>query len=190
MDSGASTGISLGSVGTSANQGGQPIVLHYRDENNADKMGHINVDAAGNLLLQSGNNGDGTATINQNSLLITNGRLQDQAVPLTCGANSSVAIDANQGNYFTCSITSNVAVTIQAPSNNPSASRSQIIAIAIRNASGGSLARSPTFSRSARGYRFSQVTNPANNTQVLYTFRWDPVQSFWYEVGTHQAVGL
>src|SRR6266576_2587059 len=188
-DSAASTGLSLGSSGSSAKQGGQPIVLHYRDDANTDKWGQINVDAAGNLLLRAGNNGDGTATINQNSLFVSNGRLEDETVDLTCGANPVVTVDAARGNYFTCNITSDVAVTIQAPANNPPASRSQVMTIAIRNTSGGPLRKAPTFSRSARGYRFSAVTNPANNTQVLYTYRWDPGQSLWYEVGTHQAAG-
>ncbi len=190
-DSAASTGISLGSVGTSPNQGGQPIVLHYRDDNNADQAAQINVDGAGNLVMRSGDNGNGTATINTNSFLIARGRLQDAAAVLDCGLNHAIAIDVTAGNYFTCNITSNVAVTIGAPSNSPAGStRTQLITIALRNSSGGSLTKAPTFARSARGFRFSPVTNPANNTQVLYTFRWDPVQSLWYEVGTHQPIGL
>jgi hypothetical protein len=190
-DSGASTGLSLGSLGSSPNQGGQPIVLHYRDNNNHDRTAQINVDGSGNLLLQSGDKGNGTATINPNSFLIANGRLEDAAIRLNCGATQVIVIDASQGNYFICQVTSNVAVTIQPPIDSPSiSSRSQLITIAIRNASGGALRQAPTFSRSAGGYKFSPVTNPANNTQVLYTFRWDPIESFWYEVGVHQASGL
>jgi len=191
VDSGASTGLSLGSVGTSPKQGGQPIVLHYRDANNDDKAAQINVDAAGNLLLQSGDNGNETETINLNSLLVSHGRLEDQAVALPCGGSREVSLDAKDGNYFTCNITSNVPVTILPPTHNPSTpSRSQTITIAIRNASGGALSKAPTFSTAAGGYRVSPVTNPANETQVLYLFRWDPTQRLWFEVGTHQSGGL
>jgi hypothetical protein len=190
-DSGASTGISLGALGTSPRQGGQPIVLHYRDATGADNSGQINVDEAGNLLLGAGNKGNGTETINQNSLLVTDGRLQDVAVVLACGSHENVPIDASQGNYFICDITSDVSVTIQPPTNHPSTpTRSQLITIAIRNSSGRQLTKAPRFSIASLGFKVSPVTNPANQTQVLYTFRWDPTQAFWYEVGIHQANSL
>ncbi len=190
-DSGASTGLSLGSVGSSPNQGGQPIVLHYRNAGNDDKTAQINVDAAGNLLLRSGNEDNRTATMIQSPLLVANGRVEDASVTLDCGSKTTVAIDAGEGNYFTCNITSNVPVVVQPPNNSPRGqSTSQLIMIAIRNSSGTQLQTPPTFSRSPGGFRFSQVANPGNNMQVLYTFRWDPAQSLWYEVGTHQAAGL
>jgi hypothetical protein len=190
-DSGASTGLSLGSVGSSARQGGQPIVLHYRDEENVDRTGQINVDAAGNLLLRSGNGGRGTETMNLNSFQVLNGRFQDAAVALPCGSSAEVSIDADSGDYFTCNITANIAVTIQPPTHNPSGSaHSQLITIAVRNSSGGPLSKAPSFGKGPGGFKVSPVSNPPDQTQVLYMFRWDPVQAYWYEVGTHQSVGL
>ena len=105
-------------------------------------------------------------------------------------SGTTPALDASKGNYFTLNITSNIAVTIAVPTNAPPAGQSQEITVAIRNGSGGALSTAPTFNTGAGGFKFSAVTNPANGTQVLYKFRWDGVQSFWYEVGTHQAAGL
>jgi hypothetical protein len=120
----------------------------------------------------------------------TGASLNDIPVALTCGSATTPAIDVSAGNYFTCNITSNVAVTVAVPSNNPPAGSSEEIKIVFRNTSGGALTTAPTFNGGAGGFKFSAVTNPANGTQVVYTFRWDPVQSFWYEVGTHAAAGL
>jgi hypothetical protein len=114
--------------------------------------------------------------------------MQDRSVALTSG--TAPALDAKLGDHFTLTITSNIAVVIAVPSNRPAAGFSQDIAITIRNGSGGALSTAPTFNTGANGFKFSTVTNPANGTQVTYRFRWDPVQSFWYEVGTHQAAGL
>lgn len=127
------------------------------------------------------------------------GSTVDTERALTWGATP--ALDVGQANYFTLNATSNIAAVIAIPTNNPPASGngfvvgsqyalSQEIAIAIRNSSGGALSTAPTFNTGAGGFKFSAVTNPANGTQVVYRFRWDPVQSFWYEVGTHLAAGL
>lgn len=116
-------------------------------------------------------------------------RFVDSAVALTSGA--APALDASAGSYFTLAILTNIAVTIAIPSNAPPTGQSQTIMIAIRNASGGALTNgAPTFNTGAGGFKFAAVATPANGTQVVYTFRWDPVQSFWYEVGSHQASGL
>lgn len=116
------------------------------------------------------------------------GARQEVSVALVSG--TTPALDASKGNYFTLNITSNIAVVIAVPANPPAAGLSQRIRIAMRNGSGGALTTPPTFNTGANGFKFSAVTNPANGTQVVYDFEWDPVQSFWYEVGTHQAAGL
>lgn len=99
------------------------------------------------------------------------------------------AIDVSKGNYFTLTITTNIAVVIAVPTGRPFQG-GQEITIAMRNGSGGVLTTPPTFNAGANGFKFSTVTNPANGTQVLYKFRWDPIQSFWYEIGTHLAAGI
>lgn len=114
--------------------------------------------------------------------------VQHRAVALVSGA--APALNASLGNYFTLAILTNIAVVIAVPSLPPPAGFTQDIDIAIRNASGGALTTPPTFNTGAGGFKFSAVTNPGNGTQVVYRFRWDPVQSFWYEVGTHLAAGL
>lgn len=116
------------------------------------------------------------------------GQMTDRHVVMTHGATP--ACNVALGNFFTLSITANIAVVIAVPTGAPPAGFSQEITIVIRNASGGALSTAPTFNTGAGGFRFAAVTNPANGTQVAYKFRWDPVQSLWYEVGTHLAAGL
>lgn len=102
---------------------------------------------------------------------------------LTCGAGTTPAIDVTQGNYFTCNITANVAVVVAVPSNRPPAGGSERIRIALRNSSGGALTTAPTFNAGANGFKFTGTCNPANATQCVWDFVFDPVQSFWYQVG-------
>lgn len=115
-------------------------------------------------------------------------RFLDSAVALTSG--TTPALDASAGSYFTLAVLTNIAAVIAVPTNAPGAGMSQEITIAMRNGSGGALGTAPTFNTGAGGFKFSAVTNPGNGTQVEYKFRWDPVQSFWYEVGTHLAAGI
>lgn len=112
----------------------------------------------------------------------------DTAVALVSG--TTPALNAALGTYFTLSVLTNIAAVIAVPTNAPAAGQSKRIRIAMRNGSGGVLTTAPTFNTGAGGFKFSAVTNPANGLQVLYTFDWDPVQSFWYEVSTHLAAGL
>src|SRR2546422_3026354 len=130
----------------------------------------------------------GTNFAGQQAILQLPGIIRDTPVALTSGATP--AIDASTGTYFTLAILTNIAVTIGVPTNPPTAGQSQDIVIAIRNSSGGALGTAPTFNTGANGFKFAAVTNPANGTQVEYRFRWDPVQSFWLEVGTHLAAGI
>jgi len=128
------------------------------------------------------------ATLISGQMLYRFEAIQDGQYALVSGVTP--AIDTTKGNYYTLAILTNIAVVIAVPLNPPSAGYSQEITIAIRNSSGGALATAPTFNGGANGFKFSAVTNPANGTQVLYKFRWDSVQSFWYEVGTHLAAGI
>jgi len=114
--------------------------------------------------------------------------VEDRAVAMISGV--APALDASLGNIFTLTILTNIAVVVAVPTNQPQAGFSKDIVVVIRNGSGGALSTAPTFNTGANGFKFSAVTNPANSTQVVYRFRWDPVQSFWYEVGTHLAAGL
>lgn len=138
---------------------------------------------SGNHVIWKGSNFAGQQTI-----LTTPGLIRDTAFALTSGV--APAIDASMGTYFTLAILTNIAVVIGVPANPPPVGQSQDLVIAIRNVSGGVLTTPPTFNTGAGGFKFSAVTNPANGTQVEYRFRWDPVQSFFYEVGTHLAAGL
>lgn len=113
--------------------------------------------------------------------------IADGSVALVSG--TTPAINVSKGNYFTLSILTNIAVVIAVPTGRPFQG-GQEITIAMRNASGGALTTPPTFNTGANGFKFSTVTNPGNGTQVLYKFRWDSVQSFWYEIGTHLAAGI
>lgn len=182
-DSGASIGLSLGSVGNSASQAGQPLVFTYRDAGNVSRSGQFNLDASGNMNYTSAA-GSATQHIFSNPVILSGGRMQDGAFALTCGAGTTPAIDASQGNSFTCNITSNVAVVLAVPSNTPATSaRSQLIRIAFRNSSGGVLGTAPTFNTGANGFKFTGTCNPANGTQCVWLFSFDQLQGFWYQVG-------
>lgn len=106
--------------------------------------------------------------------------IRNGPVVLTPGV--APALDPSLGNYFTLNITSDIAVVIAPPS--PSPTTTQTITIAIRNSSGGVLSAIPTFSGAAGGFKFSPVTPVPNGKQVIYQFCWDPLQAFWYQVGT------
>lgn len=112
----------------------------------------------------------------------------DKSLALAAGA--SVALDASQANYFTINITSNIAVVVAVPTNPPTKGGGQRIEVQFRNSSGGALSTAPTFATASGGFVFSAVTNPANGTKVVYSFRWDPSVFFWVEVGTHLAAGI
>lgn len=115
--------------------------------------------------------------------------VRQKSVALTSGATP--ALNADDGNLFTLSITSDIAVTIAVPLNPPAAGFTQRMTVVIRNASGGALTNTPGFNSGANGFKLNgSATKPANGTEVPYDFQWDPVQSFWYEVGTHAAAGL
>lgn len=112
--------------------------------------------------------------------------LADGQVPLTSG--TTPALDAGKGNSFTLNILANIAVVVAVPVNPPPAGFSQTITVALRNSSGGALGTAPTFNTGAGGFKLNAaVVNPANGTQVEYTFRWDSVQRLWYEIGSHLA---
>ena len=105
-------------------------------------------------------------------------------------SSTTPALDAALGNYFRCSINSNIAVVVQVPTNKPAAGESQELTIEFINASGGALGTAPTFATGADGFLFSTVTNPASGTSVFYKFRWSSPRSRWVEVGTHLAAGI
>jgi len=112
----------------------------------------------------------------------------DGQVALASGATPT--LDASQAAYFTLAITSNIAVVIGVPFVPPSVNYSKEITIAIRNSSGGALTTAPTFNTGANGFKFAggSIVNPANGTEVLYKWRWDPVQSFWYLLAVSTAL--
>lgn len=109
---------------------------------------------------------------------------------LGLASSTTPALDAALGNYFRCSITSNIAVVVQVPSNAPAAGLSQELTIEFINTSGGALTTPPTFIGGAGGFLFSAVTNPGNGLSVMYRFRWSSPKNSWIEVGTHLAAGL
>lgn len=119
-----------------------------------------------------------------------NGGIQDKQIALTGAA--STAIDVQDANLFTITVGSNIAVVVQPPTGNPPSNQSQLITVIFRNTSGGALTTAPTFSAAAGGFKFTagSIVNPTNGTEVAYTFRWDPTQSFWYEVDTPIATPL
>lgn len=181
QDSAAATGMDLGSTGKGPSTGSQPIVLHWRDGSSVSQTTQINADGSGNLTLTAGSSSN---VIVSSPMLVSGGRVQDAAVALTCGGSTTPAINVAQGNYFTCNITSNVAVVLAVPTNNPSTStRSQLIRVAFRNSSGGALGTAPTFNAGAGGYKFTGTCNPANGTQCVWAFTFDQGQGFWYLVG-------
>lgn len=99
---------------------------------------------------------------------------------LTCGSGTTPGIDVSTGNYFTCNITSNVAVVLSVPTNNPPTGSSQTITVAFRNTSGGALTTAPTFNTGAGGFVFGASTcNPTNGTQCQWTWAWDGTQTKW-----------
>lgn len=102
------------------------------------------------------------------------------------------AIDVSNGNYFTLAILTNIAVVVAVPTNGPLQTLplnfSKEITIAIRNASGGALTTPATFNAGANGFKFNGTVSPANGLQVEVKFRWDPVQSFWYEIARGAAL--
>lgn len=121
--------------------------------------------------------------------LRTNLAFTDGAQATTCSTTPAIA--NGFGNYFTCNITANIAAVVQPPNFAIPAGQSQLITIALRNSSGGALGTAPTFSTAATGFKLGGLTivNPANGTQVLYTWRWDPVQSFWYPAAAAPTAG-
>lgn len=129
---------------------------------------------------------DGKNTFHRIEVSRTQTGTPDGAAALTCGGSTTPAIDASLAAYYTCNITANVAVVLAVPTNSPGAGWSKMITVAFRNSSGGALTTAPTFNTGAGGFKFAaaSIVNPTNGTQVLYTWRWDPVQSFWYEVDT------
>jgi hypothetical protein len=128
------------------------------------------------------------------------GSVFDVGYALTWGATP--AINVGLANYFTLNATSNIAAVVAVPTGNPPAagaglstfmatySISQEMTIAVRNSSGGALGTAPTFNTGAGGFKFAggSIVNPANGTEVLYKWRWDPVQSFWYLVAVSTAL--
>lgn len=142
-------------------------------------------------IIGTGTNGPlGTAGIAIGSSSLSVGRrIIDGESALTSG--TTPALDASLGNYFTLNITSNIAVVVAVPTNFPSGTVSQEMVVAIRNGSGGVLTTPPTFNTGAQGFKFPAgvIVNPGNGLQVLYTFRWDAAQGFWYLMGAPTTVG-
>lgn len=105
-------------------------------------------------------------------------------------SSTTPALDAALGNYFRCSIATNIAVVVQVPTNKPAGGESQELTIEFINSSGGALSTAPTFATGTDGFLVSTVTNPANGTSIFYKFRWSSPRSRWVEVGTHLAAGI
>jgi len=121
-------------------------------------------------------------------VIFSNQGTNDGSFALTSGPTP--AVNARNGNYQTLSVLTNIAVVIAVPTNPPATGFSQDLFIAIRNASGGALTTAPTFNTGAGGFKFAggSIVNPANGTQVIYHWRWDPVQSFYCLVAVSGAL--
>lgn len=181
---------------TGAQLSGRPLFILCNDENttirdaNNGGGGHIRNFGRRDIICHTGavveyRFADGPATWVQAAPAAgyTGSTYTDIPFALTCGAGTTPAIDVTQGNYFTCNITANVAVVVAVPTNRPPAAGSERIRIALRNSSGGALTTAPTFNAGANGFKFTGSCNPANATQCVWDFVFDPVQSFWYQVG-------
>lgn len=184
-DSGAAFFAQAGALGTQASQNSQPFTACYRDGSATSICRNIlQLDFVGNNNLSTGLGGatGGFSTNINNSFLLVQGGIRDAASALVCGAATTPAIDVRAGDYFTCNITANVAVVVAVPTANPTAGQGQEIVVALRNGSGGALTTAPTFNIGAGGFKFAggSIVNPGNGTQVLYTWRFDQLQGFWY----------
>ena len=117
-----------------------------------------------------------------------NAATNDGSVALVSG--TTPAVNARAGNYQTLTVLTNIAVVIAVPTNPPAAGQSQDLFITIRNGSGGALTTAPTFNTGAGGFKFSagSIVNMANGTQVVYHWRWDNAQSFYYLVTASLAL--
>lgn len=118
----------------------------------------------------------------------SNATIVDGTFALTSGATP--AVNSRLGNYQTLAILTNIAVVVAVPSNPPAAGQSQDLYITIRNSSGGALTTPPTFNTGAGGFKFAggSIVNPGNGTQVVYHWRWDVVQGFYYLVAVSAAL--
>ena len=184
-DSGAAIFAQAGALGSQASQNSQPYDACYRNAGDTEVCSNLlQYDFVGNLDLCIGCAGATNAITTNivNSQLYAEAGILQTEIPLTCGAATAPAIDVRRGTYFTCDITSNVAVVVAVPAANPGAGRTQRITVALYNGSGGALTTAPTFNTSAGGYKGGlTLCNPTNGTQCLWTFVWDVVQGFWYE---------
>jgi hypothetical protein len=103
-----------------------------------------------------------------------NGGIQDKVFVVN-PAIATQPINVQDGNNFEYNITSNIAVVVQTPTNNPPANQTQELTVTFFNQSGGALGTAPTFTAGAGAFLLSAaVVNPANTTAVTYVFRWSP----------------
>lgn len=102
---------------------------------------------------------------------------------------AAVAVDANAGNRFFLTATSNIAATISAPTNPPLLSaQTQTIEFVIFNNSGGALTTPVAFAAGAGAFLASGGVSPANGLTICVRFAFDQVRNRWIETSRGAAV--
>src|SRR6266581_299843 len=114
------------------------------------------------------------------------GGIRDKAFALTWG--SAINWNADDGNHYIVTATSNIAATILAPSVLPQANQTSLVTFEIFNNSGGALTTPIAFAAGAGAFLASGGVSPANGFTIEVTFRYDQGRNRWIETARGAAV--
>lgn len=178
-------------VHNSANYFGAAVATNYA--NTGTQSGHILVGTLyrnatrGVTVQQVGQNlttADMIVQIDETGPLVAaqNTAWEDQAFVVN-PAVAAQALNFLNGNVQEFNITTNIAVVVAAPTNNPGSKVAGRLVVSFFNTSGGALTTAPTFAVGAGAFLLSAAAvNPANGQGVSYTFAWSATQNKWREV--------
>lgn len=139
----------------------------------------IQFDGNNNLITCLGGSGQ-IGILNGASGIQLIGNIIYNRVVLT--SSTTPAVDVSQGTYFFLSITSNIAVVIQNPTNPPQAGFEQRIVFEIKNSSGGALTTQPTFSATAGGYKVTgSLPAITNGQRYRIVFEYSQDAGLWIQ---------